>query len=158
MYDIYDIFVGLLAVIGTQKLFVWYKRYQKSVEREVFKLVSEIINVVEQHHQNAGLSPSGSTQDIFLAINHVRDNLILPKDRKRMAGLWEKAVRFLDENESRWISWLIFLHCKTNQSANKYIHIICIYVCNYKYCYNLQNSKRSATSCWRGISRVALVT
>ncbi|XP_047369565.1 inner nuclear membrane protein Man1 isoform X1 [Vespa velutina] len=93
--------LGLLAVIGTQKLFVWYKRYQKSVEREVFKLVSEIINVVEQHHQNAGLSPSGSTQDIFLAINHVRDNLILPKDRKRMAGLWEKAVRFLDENESR---------------------------------------------------------
>ncbi|KAK2585887.1 hypothetical protein KPH14_010475 [Odynerus spinipes] len=94
--------LGLLVVIGTQKLFVWYKRYQKSVEREVFKLVSEIINVVEQHHQNAGLSsPSGSTQDTFLAINHVRDNLILPKDRKRMAGLWEKAVKFLDENESR---------------------------------------------------------
>ncbi|XP_014608795.1 PREDICTED: inner nuclear membrane protein Man1 isoform X2 [Polistes canadensis] len=93
--------LGILAVIGTQKLFVWYKRYQKSMERELFKLVSEIINIVEQHHQNVGLSSSGTTQDTFLAINHVRDNLILPKDRKRMSSLWEKAVKFLDENESR---------------------------------------------------------
>ncbi|KAI4475122.1 hypothetical protein M0802_015274 [Mischocyttarus mexicanus] len=73
--------LGILAVIGTQKLFVWYKRYQKSVERELFKLVSEIINIVEQHHQNVGLSSTGSAQDTFLAINH--------------------AVKFLDENESR---------------------------------------------------------
>lgn len=66
----------------------------------MFKLVSEILNIIETHHQNASIQ-SGGTQDTFLAINHVRDNLILPKDRKRMSGLWEKAVKFLDENESR---------------------------------------------------------
>ncbi|XP_012140094.1 LEM domain-containing inner nuclear membrane protein MAN1 [Megachile rotundata] len=93
--------LGLLAAIGMQKLFVWYIRYKKSTEREVFKLVSEIINMVEMHHQNAAIATPGGTQESFLAINHVRDNLIPPKDRKRMAGLWEKAVKFLDENESR---------------------------------------------------------
>ncbi|OAD59627.1 Inner nuclear membrane protein Man1, partial [Eufriesea mexicana] len=53
------------------------------------------------HHQNAAVATPGGTQESFLAINHVRDNLIPPKDRKKMAGLWEKAVKFLDENESR---------------------------------------------------------
>nr|XP_031826079.1 inner nuclear membrane protein Man1 [Nomia melanderi] len=93
--------LGLLAAIGLQKLFVWYIKYKKSTEREVFKLVSEIINMVEMHHQNAGVASPGGTQESFLAISHVRDNLIPPKDRKRMASLWEKAVKFLDENESR---------------------------------------------------------
>ncbi|XP_015437564.1 PREDICTED: inner nuclear membrane protein Man1 [Dufourea novaeangliae] len=93
--------LGLLAAIGMQKLFVWYIKYKKSTEREVFKLVSEIINMVEMHHQNTGVASPGGTQESFLAISHVRDNLIPPKDRKRMAGLWEKAVKFLDENESR---------------------------------------------------------
>ncbi|XP_043248233.1 inner nuclear membrane protein Man1 [Colletes gigas] len=93
--------LGLLAVIGIQKLFVWYIKYKKSTEGEVFKLVSEIINMVEMHHQNAGVATPGGMQESFLAINHVRDNLIPPRDRKKMAGLWEKAVKFLDENESR---------------------------------------------------------
>ncbi|XP_076248367.1 LEM domain-containing inner nuclear membrane protein MAN1 [Calliopsis andreniformis] len=93
--------LGILAAIGVQKLFVWYIKYKKSTEREVFKLVSEIINMVEMHHQNAAVASPGGTQESFLAINHVRDNLIPPKDRKKMAGLWEKAVKFLDENESR---------------------------------------------------------
>lgn len=75
-------------------------RYKKCTEKEVFKLVSEIINIVETHHQNASTQPGGA-QESFLAINHVRDNLILPKNRKKMFSLWEKAVKFLDENESR---------------------------------------------------------
>lgn len=89
----------LLAGIGLYKSYLWYLKYKESTEREVFKLVSEIINIVETHHQNASLQTG--TQESFLAINHVRDNLIPPKDRKRMASLWEKAVKFLDENESR---------------------------------------------------------
>ncbi|XP_020278695.1 inner nuclear membrane protein Man1 [Pseudomyrmex gracilis] len=88
-----------LIGIGIYKSYLWYLKYKESTEREVFKLVSEIINIVETHHQNA--SSQTGTQESFLAINHVRDNLIPPKDRKRMASLWEKAVKFLDENESR---------------------------------------------------------
>lgn len=89
----------LLTGIGIYKSYLWYLRYKKSTEREVFKLVSDIISIVETHHQNAFTQPG--VLESLLAINHVRDNLIPPKDRKRMAGLWEKAVKFLDENESR---------------------------------------------------------
>ncbi|KAL6255390.1 hypothetical protein P5V15_013727 [Pogonomyrmex californicus] len=91
--------IVLLTGIGIYKSYLWYLRYKKCTEREVFKLVSEIINIVETHHQNASTQPG--VQESFLAINHVRDNLIPPKDRKRMVNLWEKAVKFLDENESR---------------------------------------------------------
>ncbi|XP_012054754.1 PREDICTED: inner nuclear membrane protein Man1 [Atta cephalotes] len=88
-----------LTGIGIYKSYFWYLRYKKNMEREVFKLVSDIISIVETHHQNASTQPGA--QESFLAINHVRDNLIPPKDRKRMTNLWEKAVKFLDENESR---------------------------------------------------------
>ncbi|XP_011166378.1 inner nuclear membrane protein Man1 isoform X2 [Solenopsis invicta] len=99
---LFTIFSSLLVVaigIGIYKSYLWYQRYKKCTEREVFKLVSDIISIVETHHQNASTQPGA--QESFLAINHVRDNLIPPKDRKRMSGLWEKAVKFLDENESR---------------------------------------------------------
>ncbi|KAG5313738.1 MAN1 protein, partial [Acromyrmex insinuator] len=88
-----------LTGIGIYKSYFWYLRYKRNMEREVFKLVSDIISIVETHHQNASTQPGA--QESFLAINHVRDNLIPPKDRKRMTSLWEKAVKFLDENESR---------------------------------------------------------
>lgn len=91
--------IVLLTGIGIYKSYLWYLRYKRSTEREVFKLVSDIISIVETHHQNA--SAQAGAQESFLAINHVRDNLIPPKDRKRMTALWEKAVKFLDENESR---------------------------------------------------------
>lgn len=103
-YNIIDfniVFIGFLGVIGSQKLFLWYVKYKKSTEQKAFQLVGEIISLVEAHHQNTGAMTPGGTQESFLAINHVRDNLIAPKDRKKMAGLWEKAVKFLDENESR---------------------------------------------------------
>ncbi|KAL0107851.1 hypothetical protein PUN28_014843 [Cardiocondyla obscurior] len=103
---LFTIFSSLLVMaivsltgIGIYKLYLWYLRYKRGTEREVFKLVTDIISMVESHHQNA--PAQSGTQDSFLAINHVRDNLIPPKDRKRMSGLWEKAVKFLDENESR---------------------------------------------------------
>lgn len=79
----------------------WYVQQKKKNEKEVFQLVSEIISMVEINHQNSVTSSPGGSQESYLAINHVRDNLIPPKNRKKMANTWEKAVKFLDENESR---------------------------------------------------------
>ncbi|XP_015124863.1 inner nuclear membrane protein Man1 [Diachasma alloeum] len=93
--------IGVATVLGLHKAVQWYIKYKKSAEREVFHLVSEIISMVESHHQTAATASPGGTQESYLAINHVRDNLIPPKDRRKMAGTWEKAVKFLDENESR---------------------------------------------------------
>ncbi|OXU26861.1 hypothetical protein TSAR_010602 [Trichomalopsis sarcophagae] len=92
---------GALVVIGCQKLVLAYWRHKKNAEKEVFNLVSEIISMLELHHQSFATTSPGGTQESYLAINHIRDNLIPPKDRKKLAGLWDKAVKFLDENESR---------------------------------------------------------
>ncbi|KAK0076645.1 hypothetical protein PV325_005059 [Microctonus aethiopoides] len=93
--------IGFITIFGGHKLIHWYLEYKKSTEKEVFQLVSDILNMVELHHQNAATTSPGGTQESYVAINHVRDNLIPPKDRKKMSALWEKAVKFLDENESR---------------------------------------------------------
>ncbi len=74
---------------------------KQNAEQEVYKLVSQIINMLEVHHQNYATTSPGGTQESYLAINHIRDNLIAPKDRKKLSSFWEKAVKFLDENESR---------------------------------------------------------
>lgn len=92
---------GALLLIGGHKFTTWYIQNKKKTEMEVFHLVSEIIRMVEINHQSSATTSPGGTQESYLAINHVRDNLIPPKNRKKMAGTWEKAVKFLDENESR---------------------------------------------------------
>ncbi|XP_033212036.1 inner nuclear membrane protein Man1-like [Belonocnema kinseyi] len=92
---------GALLLIGGHKLTTWYIQNKKKTEMEVFHLVSEIIRMVEINHQSSATTSPGGTQESYLAINHVRDNLIPPKNRKKMAATWEKAVKFLDENESR---------------------------------------------------------
>jgi hypothetical protein len=37
----------------------------------------------------------------YLAINHIRDQLIAPQDRKRKRKLWDKVVLYIRESESR---------------------------------------------------------
>ncbi|KAF7988372.1 hypothetical protein HCN44_000945 [Aphidius gifuensis] len=93
--------IGLAAAFGIHKLTLWYIKYKKSTENEIYQLVSEIISMVELHYQNSATTSPGGSQESYVAINHVRDNLIPPKDRKKMSSIWEKALKFIDENESR---------------------------------------------------------
>lgn len=37
----------------------------------------------------------------FMVINHVRDMILPLNERKRMEGTWKRAVKFINENESR---------------------------------------------------------
>ncbi|XP_014232175.1 uncharacterized protein LOC106656052 isoform X2 [Trichogramma pretiosum] len=92
---------GALTIIGSLKMVRAYIDYKKNSERAVFSIVGDIISILELHHSTYATSSPGGTQESYLAINHIRDNIILPKDRKKMAKLWDKAVKFLDENESR---------------------------------------------------------
>ncbi|XP_012288388.1 inner nuclear membrane protein Man1 [Orussus abietinus] len=108
--------LGILTIVGTQRLVLWYLRYKKTTEREVFQLVSEIIGMVELHHQNSLMANPNNTKETYLAINHVRDNLIPPEKRKKMVHLWEKAVKFIDENESR-------LRREVQQVAGEEFHV-----------------------------------
>lgn len=56
----------------------WYMRRRERDKVEVYKMVERIIELLVNHQQNAtpGKQP-------FLAVNHVRDQLIPPPDRSR---------------------------------------------------------------------------
>lgn len=65
----------------------------------MYALVERIIDLLSRH-QSVMLS-NGRPQDAFLAVTHVRDVLIPLKERKAKQKLWNKAVQFLEDNESR---------------------------------------------------------
>ncbi|XP_041443475.1 LEM domain containing 3 S homeolog isoform X2 [Xenopus laevis] len=93
-----------ILLVGVGVLFgVWrYIRYRWAKEEEetkqMYDMVVKIIDVLKSHNEacqeNKGLEP-------YTPIPHVRDSLILPQDRKKMKKVWDRAVEFLDANESR---------------------------------------------------------
>lgn len=86
--------IGFVTVFGVVKGFQWWRSVQERNRKEVFRLVESIIELLSNHQHSAG-------EDNYLAISHVRDQLIPPYQRQRMAGAWAAAVKYLEENESR---------------------------------------------------------
>ncbi|CAH1785017.1 unnamed protein product [Owenia fusiformis] len=96
--------LAALAIVLFTWLGVLYMRYrwrrQENELREVYSMIDRIMDVLKQHHdasqanKELGLEPT-------LAILHVRDMLISHKERRHMQPIWDKAVAFLAENESR---------------------------------------------------------
>ncbi len=62
-------------------------------------MVEMIIDLLARHQ--AAMMAERRPHDAFLAVTHVRDVLIPLKERKSKLKLWNKAVQFLEENESR---------------------------------------------------------
>ncbi|XP_060533483.1 inner nuclear membrane protein Man1-like isoform X2 [Cylas formicarius] len=73
--------------------FKYYRRHEQRQKDEVNFLVERIIEIL----QNASEEPG----DNFVVINHVRDMILTVKDRKEKRGSWAKAVKYINENESR---------------------------------------------------------
>ncbi|XP_064485043.1 inner nuclear membrane protein Man1-like [Ornithodoros turicata] len=67
----------------------WYSAYKEHQRRQLYDLVEKITTMVREH------------ADPFVAQVHVRDMVIAPSDRQRMSKLWQRAVSFLEQNESR---------------------------------------------------------
>ncbi|KAK3103852.1 hypothetical protein FSP39_022419 [Pinctada imbricata] len=81
-------------------ILVWrnHNKTKAEEQQKVFKLVDDIIELIEknyEHHQEDSRTPP------YMAVSHVRDQLIVPKQRHTMRPLWNKAVKFIEANESR---------------------------------------------------------
>ncbi|XP_077972106.1 inner nuclear membrane protein Man1-like [Styela clava] len=89
--------VGILIWLG-----LVYRRYRIEKQREereqMYTMVQKILEVLRKQYDmsenNEGIQP-------FLPIVHVRDMIIPPKDRKKMARVWERAKMFLSASETR---------------------------------------------------------
>ncbi|XP_043572712.1 LEM domain-containing protein 2-like isoform X1 [Chiloscyllium plagiosum] len=93
------IFILVLSLLWIMLLLLKYQlKKMKDREQAVYEMVNKIIAVVRAHNQDwekdLELIP-------YVPVPHVRDTLIQPENRKKMKMIWEKAVQFLEANESR---------------------------------------------------------
>ena len=85
---------GLATLAAAFWVYSWRAARARRRKEEVFQLVRQATNLLYQQHKAA---QGGS----FLAINHIRDQLIPLEDRAAKAGLWAEAVDYIENNESR---------------------------------------------------------
>lgn len=86
-------------IIAVHFLVTAANRRREKEEQEVYTFVEMIIDLLARHH--ATCLAENRADDAFLAVNHVRDVLIPIKEKMAKLKLWNKAVQFLEENESR---------------------------------------------------------
>jgi membrane protein Man1 len=80
-YNKTPFFFSALAVIFTIYLIAkWYTRRNARYQDEVYKLVSNILDIVS--------SKAHEQENNFVPISHVRDQLIPPKDRQSMFSFY----------------------------------------------------------------------
>ncbi|XP_050305727.1 LEM protein 2-like isoform X2 [Anthonomus grandis grandis] len=83
-----------LTIFLMRTAFKLYRNYEEKLKDEVNSIVEKIIDIL----QTAASEDSDSK---YVVINHVRDAILSVKDRKAKKKSWEKAVRYINENESR---------------------------------------------------------
>ncbi|XP_055601579.1 inner nuclear membrane protein Man1 [Uranotaenia lowii] len=104
-FHTFFVIVGVLGLIGISTYLVnyFYKfvLYVKQKRRnQVNGLIGEIIQAVSQ--AAAIGNGSDSTDDGgLIVVNHLRDRLIPPDNRKKLEWAWLEALQFLEQNESR---------------------------------------------------------
>lgn len=90
---------GFGVVVLVHQLVTANCRQREKEEQDVYSMVEMIIDLLARHQ--AAMVAEHRPHDAFLAVTHVRDVLIPLKERKSKLKLWNKAVQFLEDNESR---------------------------------------------------------
>ncbi|CAG5117343.1 unnamed protein product [Candidula unifasciata] len=99
LYGIFTVIVVLAAILLLLAS-IKYKLKQKEVEqKEVYAMVENIIDILQNHYEQTKGEDSSDSQ--YLAVQHVRDQLLPPSKRRKMQPIWDKAVKFIGANESR---------------------------------------------------------
>ncbi|XP_046339883.2 inner nuclear membrane protein Man1-like isoform X1 [Haliotis rufescens] len=91
--------IGCVLVFMLLKYLKWRSLAKEQELRHVYAMVDEIIDILKRHH-DVTQGENGSHNQ-FLAVQHVRDQLLPPSRRKELQPVWDKAVLFIEKNESR---------------------------------------------------------
>ncbi|XP_051886605.1 inner nuclear membrane protein Man1 [Pristis pectinata] len=98
LHRMFIFLVGVAIVWGVLYYMKYRWRKEESETKQMYDMVERIIDVLRSHNEacqeNKDLQP-------YLPIPHVRDSLISPQNRKKMKKAWERAVDFVETNESR---------------------------------------------------------
>lgn len=93
---------ALVTVLIVWLLYVCWARWSDSRAREkqnIFNLIEQATGLLYQHHQM--VTKEGKGGPSYLAIDHIRDQLIPPMERKGKAKVWQKVVNYIRNYESR---------------------------------------------------------
>ena len=101
VWVILAVMATVLVLVGLVRANQWRQARIKKREEEVFQLVRQATNFLYQQHQMVGREGKGGPS--YLAINHIRDQLIPPQDRVAKAGVWADVVEYIQKNESRLV-------------------------------------------------------
>ncbi|CAC5404222.1 LEMD3 [Mytilus coruscus] len=101
----YRIFIGFVLLLsciiaGVIGLLIlrFYNKSKEEQQKRVYNMVEQIIDVIKDNFE---ASEAESNVPSFMAIQHVRDQLLPISKRKKLLPIWEKAVKFIEANESR---------------------------------------------------------
>ncbi|GCB62626.1 inner nuclear membrane protein Man1 [Scyliorhinus torazame] len=98
LHRMFIFLVGVGIVWGVLHYMRYRWRKEEAETRQMYDMVERIIDVLRSHNEacqeNKDLQP-------YLPIPHVRDSLIPPQNRDKMKKAWERAMIFVETNESR---------------------------------------------------------
>lgn len=91
----------IVAVVaaGWYGVKLWRLRKQRE-EQEMYALLEQVLTILQDNHAEKE-SMSGVGSPSFLAIVHIRDQLIAPQERASKARVWNKVAQYIRNNESR---------------------------------------------------------
>lgn len=82
-----------LFALGLQRAYKYYTNYRKQKSDEIYSLVEQIVDLIATETEDSG--------EPYISVDHVRDTLISPQNREKVAPTWDAAVKFIQKNESR---------------------------------------------------------
>merc|ERR1719193_716414 len=94
----YLLVIGVSALLLACSVYVWrcWRSKQRQRRQEMYALVERVLNMLHENHQcKDGHGPS------YLAIDHIRDQLIPPQERIGKGGIWKDVLKYMANEESR---------------------------------------------------------
>jgi len=76
----------------------WRQERALRLRQEVFELVEQVLALLAAQSAQARAQGSGNS---WVAVSHIRDQLIPPADRRAKRASWDLAARYVREQESR---------------------------------------------------------
>ena len=85
------------------RVYKWRSEKLLRERQDIFELVEQVLSLLMKHHHHLTLQEGGNPRGsrASLPVNHIRDQLILPHDRKRKQRIWSKVIAYIHESESR---------------------------------------------------------
>jgi len=102
LYQAANYIVSILVItIASWLIFLavkYYRRRKLEREQEMFELIERVLLMLQENHADKDETGGGPS---YLAINHIRDQLIPPQDRARKVKVWAAVMKYMQKNESR---------------------------------------------------------